>query len=168
MANGFRMVVHTGDGRLYGKGKAHLIHFIEMQKSCDNKISQEDSAFLEENGIAARQFDSGERKAQSLFVPRVVWLESREMKNELLAAGSRIKEKHKRELKAMKDIYVHTVLKETPKQMRKMQVFELQYMFCSDGWFLLHCMKELVNHGKLKLPSEEQKKSLTTIIAPSE
>ena len=26
------------------------------------------------------------------------------MKNELLAAGSRIKEKHKRELKAMKDI----------------------------------------------------------------
>lgn len=98
------MVVHTGDGRLYGKGKAHLIHFIEMQKSCDNKISQEDSAFLEENGIAARQFDSGERKAQSLFVPRVVWLESRKMKNELLAAGSRIKEKHKRELKAMKDI----------------------------------------------------------------
>ena len=33
--------------------------------------------------------------------------------------------------------------------------------------FILHCMKELLNNGKLKLPTEEQKKSLTTIIVPN-
>ena len=49
-----------------------------------------------------------------------------------------------------------------------MQLFELQYVFFSDGWFILHCMKELVNSGRLRLPTEEEKKSLTTIILPNE
>lgn len=59
------------------------------------------------------------------------------------------------------------LLDETPKHLHKMQKYGLQYTFFSDGWFILHCMKELVNNGKLKLPTEAQKKSLTTIIVPN-
>lgn len=43
-----------------------------------------------------------------------------------------------------------------------MQRFALQYIFFSDGWFILHCLKELVNNGKLKLPTQEQKKCLAS------
>ena len=68
----------------------------------------------------------------------------------------------------MKESFVKAVLNETPKHLHKMQKFGLQYMFFADSWFILHCMKELVNNGKLKLPTEEQKKSLTTMIVPNE
>lgn len=48
-----------------------------------------------------------------------------------------------------------------------MKAYGLQYTFHADGWFLLYCAKELVNNGKLQLPTEEQKKVLTTLIAPN-
>jgi len=40
-------------------------------------------------------------------------------------------------------------------------------LFNCDGWFLLHCIVTLLNNGKLKPPTEEQKKALTTIILPN-
>ena len=101
------------------------------------------------------------------MVPQVVLLENCEIKNRLIAIGDRIKERHWAELKDMKESFANSVLSETPKHLHKMQEFELQYIFFSDGWFILHCMKELVNNGKLKLPTKEQKKSLTTIIVPA-
>lgn len=56
------------------------------------------------------------------------------------------------------------VLSETPKHLQKMQSYQLQGILGSDGWFILHCMKALVNQGKLKVPEEEQKRSLTTLL----
>lgn len=100
-------------------------------------------------------------------VAQVVWLENTEINKELIAIGDRIKEKHWVELKAMKESFIKKSLDETPKHLQKMQKFEFQYIFFSDGWFILHCLKELVNNGKLMLPTEEQKKSLTTIIVPN-
>jgi len=52
--------------------------------------------------------------------------------------------------------------------MKKAQMFSLQYLFHSDGWFILHCLKILVDNGKLKLPTEKQKKALTMVILQSE
>jgi len=45
--------------------------------------------------------------------------------------------------------------------------YELQFVF-SDGWFLLHCIHALLKNGKLKEPTEGQKKSLMTLIASDE
>ena len=36
--------------------------------------------------------------------------------------------------------------------------------FSYDGLFVLHCLKTLVENGKLLLPKENQRKSLTTIV----
>ena len=61
--------------------------------------------------------------------------------------------------------YIKTVLDSTPKHVRKMQEFLMQYVcFSSDGWFILHCLHELVANGKLKPPTEEQKNALTTVV----
>ena len=58
---------------------------------------------------------------------------------------------------------------ESYEQFNKMLVdaYELQFLFHSDGWFLLHCIVTLLNNGKLKPPTEGQKKALTTIILPN-
>ena len=140
----------------------------KLNDSSEDTTNKEDLAFLEEAGIIKTRMEIDENKGWFKLVPQVVWLENREIKNELLAIGSRIKERHWTEFKAMKKSFEEAVLKETPKHLHKMRMFELQYIFFSDGWFILHCMKELVNNGKLKLPAEEQKKSLTTMIVPNE
>lgn len=133
-----------------------------------NDSNEEDFAFLEEAGIIKTRMDIDGNKGWFKFVSQVVWLENCQIKNELLAIGDRIKERHWAKLETMKKSFVKAVLNETPKHLRKMQKFGLQYIFFADGWFILHCMKELVNNGKLKLPTEKQKKSLTTIIVPNE
>ncbi|WP_367925654.1 RNA polymerase sigma factor [uncultured Ruthenibacterium sp.] len=133
-----------------------------------NDSNEEDLAFLEEMGMIKTRKEIDGNKSRFQFVSQVVWLENRQIKNELLAIGDRIKERHWAKLKTMKESFIKAVLNETPKHLHKMQKFGLQYTFFSDGWFILHCMKELVNNGKLKLPTEEQKKSLTTIIVPNE
>ena len=49
-------------------------------------------------------------------------------------------------------------------RLRKIAEYELQYVFNCDGWFLLHCITALLENGKLKPPTEGQKKSLMTLI----
>ncbi len=95
---------------------------------------------------------------------RPLYLSDQETKRKLLAIGDRIKAKHWDELKSLRRPYIDAVLAMTPEHLRKMQMFELQYIFFSDGWFILHCLKNLVNSGKLKEPTEEQRKSLSMLI----
>lgn len=96
-------------------------------------------------------------------VLQIVWLKDKEIKDKLLEIGKKIRHKLKKELEELKAPFIKEVLNFTPKHLRKMQAFGLQYVFRSDGWFLLYCIKELLNKGKLQLPTEEQKKSLMTI-----
>jgi len=37
--------------------------------------------------------------------------------------------------------------------------FELQSVFSADGWFLMHCLQALLKSGKLKEPTEGQRKA---------
>ena len=98
---------------------------------------------------------------------QAVWIRDIETKNKLIAIGDRIKEKLHTQFEELKMPFVKAVLSQTPNQLQIMQKFVLQYLFSSDGWFILHCLKELVGNGKLKIPSEEQKKSLSVVILPS-
>ena len=93
-----------------------------------------------------------------------VLLRNDDVRKRLLSIGDRIKGKYRDELKALKAPYEKALLDATPEHLRKARMFELQYTFYSDGWFILHCMKELVNSGKLKAPTEGQKKALTMLI----
>lgn len=136
-----------------------------LSRKEDDLLSKDEYAFLAENGIIKTNGDDDSNFKTAM---QIVWLENTDINNALIAIGDRIKERHWSEFEAWKKPFVKAVLNETPKHLQKMQKFGLQYIFFSDGWFILHCLKELVNNGKLKLPTEEQKKSLTTIIVPNE
>lgn len=136
-----------------------------LSRKEDDLLSKDEYTFLAENGIIKT---NGDDDSNFKTARQIVWLENTDINNELIAIGDRIKERHWTEFESLKKPFVKAVLNETPKHLHKMQKYGLQYIFFSDGWFILHCLKELVNNGKLKLPTEEQKKSLTTIIVPNE
>ena len=51
-----------------------------------------------------------------------------------------------------------------PKHIRIQQEFMLQYMFHSDGWFMLYAKDALLESGRLKLVEGEQKYSVTEML----
>ena len=95
---------------------------------------------------------------------QIVTLASNDVKEKLLAIGEKIKAKYKEEFDTIKAPYVDAVLDSVPAHLRKVKEYELQFLLHSDGWFLLHCIVTLLNNGKLKPPTEGQKKALTTLI----
>ena len=98
---------------------------------------------------------------------QVVFLEDAEIKSRLLAIGAQLKEKYAAEFEALKAPYVNAVLDSVPAHLRRVKEYELQYVFHSDGWFLLHCIRALLDSGRLKEPEEHQRKALMTLILPA-
>ena len=117
-----------------------ILSNLQASDSAVSAVSEDDYAFLTETGIL-KTTDVEGNKGRPKAVVQVVWLENSEIKNQLLAVGGRLKEKHWAALEAMKKPFVKAVLTETPKHLHKMKKFELQYIFFADGWFILHCMK---------------------------
>ena len=95
---------------------------------------------------------------------QIVILDNKEIRTKLLAIGERIKEKYKNELSTLKAPYAKAVLETVPAHLRKVKEYELQLVFHSDGWFLFYCIMELLGNGKLKEPTEGQRKALTTLL----
>ena len=127
----------------------------------DNLLSKEDYAWLSERGYIKTwgEYDGYFKTAWQIIV-----LRNKDIQDKLLAIGEKIKVKYKNEFDAIKAPYVNAVLDSVPAHLRKVKEYELQFLFHSDGWFLLHCIVTLLNNGKLKPPMEDQKKSLTTLI----
>ncbi|MCH5194253.1 MAG: hypothetical protein J1F11_09850, partial [Oscillospiraceae bacterium] len=127
----------------------------------EQPLSKLDYAWLSERGYIRTNGDyDGNFKA----LWQIVILAGKEINDKLLAVGERIKEKYQTEFKELKSAYTNAVLESVPAHLRKIKEYELQFVFHSDGWFLAHCITELINNGKLKKPSDEQGKSLTTLI----
>jgi len=129
----------------------------------DEELSDYEYACMHEKGYM-RKYENERGKWLTL---QIVWIRNQEAKKKLLEFGDKIKEKHKAEFDVLKQSYINAVLAATPKHLYNAQMYGLQHIFHSDGWFILHCLKELVNNGKLKTPTEEQRKSLTALIAPN-
>ena len=129
----------------------------------ENPLSADDMAWLSELGyIRTKRADDG----QITCTWQIVVLKNKEIKEKLLAIGDRLKEKYKAEFDTAKAPYIEAVLAGTPAHLRKTAEYELQFIFDSDGWFLLHCIVALLDAGKLRLPKEEQRKALMTLIFP--
>lgn len=125
-------------------------------------LSKEDLAWLAERGLIKFCENDVGLKASWQFV----WLANTKIKDRLLSVGEKIKEKHKAEFDALKEPYIKKELETVPAHLKKMKEYEMQFIFYSDGWFLLHCIKTLLSNGKLKPPTAEQKKSIMTLIYP--
>lgn len=130
-------------------------------RDSQERLSKDEYAWLAERGYIKTNGDyDGEFKA----VWQIVIIQNKEIQEKLLAIGERIKEKYKNEFDALKAPYAEAMLKSVPAHLRKVQEYELQFLFHSDGWFLLHSILTLLRNGKLKEPTEGQKKALTTLI----
>ena len=131
------------------------------EREFEERLSKDEYAWLSEQGFIKTNGDyNGQFKSEW----QIVCLENKEIQLKLLAIGDRIKEKYKDEFDALKAPYAEAVLNSIPPHMRKVRAYELQFVFHSDGWFLLHCIVALLHNGKLKEPTEGQKKALTTLI----
>lgn len=125
------------------------------------ELSKIDYAELIEKGIIKT---TGTLEGLYKGVMSCVLLNSETIRNKLIEIGDKIKEAHSSEFDALKKPYVEAVLNETPQQLQTMQKYGLQCAFYGDRWFIIHCLKQLVNNGKLSIPTEEQKVSLHTLI----
>ena len=149
------------DLRSYSDNAKRVISMYERGE--ENPLSADDMALLSELGyIRTKRADDG----QITCTWQIVVLKNKEIKEKLLAIGDRLKEKYKAEFDAAKAPYIEAVLAGTPAHLRKTAEYELQFIFDSDGWFLLHCIVALLDAGKLRLPKEEQRKALMTLIFP--
>ena len=126
-----------------------------------NLLSKHDYAWLAERGYIKT---NGDYDGHFKSAWQIVVLASNEIRDKLLAIGERIKVKYQTEFDALKAPYAEAVLESVPAHLRKIKAYELQFVFHADGWFLLHCIVTLLNNGKLKPPTEGQKKALTTLI----
>ena len=97
---------------------------------------------------------------------QIVMLISKDIKMKLLDIGKRIKEKYKSDFEILKEPYAEAVLRSIPAHLKKVKEYELQFVFSSDGWFLLHCIVALLKNGKLKKLTEGQRRASMTVIAP--
>jgi hypothetical protein len=130
----------------------------------ENLLLKEDYAWLSERGYIKTW---GDYNGCFKTAWQIIILRNKVIQEKLLSIGEKIKEKYKDEFNQFKASYVDAVLNSVPAHLRKAQAYELQFVFHSDGWFLLHCIVALLNNGKLTPPTEEQKKALTTIIIPN-
>jgi len=141
------------------EASARVISLYEHEK--ENLLSKEDYAWLSERGYIKTW---GDYDGCFKISWKVIILRNKEIQEKLLAIGEKIKRKYKEEFDSIKAPYIEAVLNSVPAHLRRMKEYELQSVFHADGWFLLHCIVTLLNNGKLKPPTEEQKKSLTTLI----
>ena len=127
----------------------------------ENLLSKEDYAWLSERGYIKTwgDYDGDFKTAWQVIV-----LRNKEIQTKLLKIGEKIKEKYKDLFENIKAPYAEAVLNSVPIHLRKAKAYELQFVFYTNGWFLLHCIATLLKNGKLKEPTEEQRKSLTTLI----
>lgn len=125
------------------------------------ELSKDEYAYLAEKGLI-KTLGSPDGLFKAGW--QCVWLEGAEIKSELLALGDRLRKKYQTVFQELQKPYVDAVRRATPKHLHTMLNYGLQYTFYWDGWFILHCMKTLVESGKLLLPKEHQRKALTTII----
>lgn len=121
------------------------------------ELTEDEYAFLTEKGYLAR----GGNKAENITA---VVIKTADAARRIVAVGDEIKDAMRGELEVLKAPYVDAVLADTPKHLRKMQAFGLQYMFESDGMFLVYCLHTLVESGRLTEPNEEERRGVMTLL----
>ncbi|BCN29095.1 RNA polymerase sigma factor [Anaeromicropila herbilytica] len=102
------------------------------------------------------------------FELEIIWLKDSKTKETLLNLSEQIRIRHMSKLESLKQEYCKKCINSKPKHVQKMVAFGLQHTFYSDGWFLLYSIKELLENGRLKLPKEEQRIALSTLIMPNQ
>ena len=130
------------------------------ERSQRETLSRDEYAWLAEQGII-RVFGSAE-------TPEIAWqiviLKTPAVREKLLDIEEQVRNSCADELAKLRKSYATSALECVPQHMRRTREYELQYTFYADGRFLHRCLWELIISGKLKLPAEEQKASMSTLL----
>ncbi|MBE6563589.1 MAG: sigma-70 family RNA polymerase sigma factor [Ruminococcaceae bacterium] len=145
--------------RAYIHRTERILSLFERERD-GGELSLDDCVFLAENGFKRIENTEYGHIAHN----ECVVIHGKENADKLRAIGIKVRERYKKEFYALKKPYSKAVIENTPKQMRKMQEFVQQYLLSSDGWFLIYCLWELVENGKLQVPEEKDRSSVTKII----
>lgn len=142
----------------YSRNAKHVLSLYAKEK---DGLSKDEYAWLAERGYVKTTGD-----IDGLFKSswQIVVLSDKEIQGRLLSIGERIKARYQNEFDALKAPYAKAVLASVPAHLKRVKEYELQFLFHSDGWFLLHCITALLRNGKLQEPAEGQRKTLTTLI----
>lgn len=127
----------------------------------DGSLSADEYAYLSERGIF-KTLGSPDGIFKAAF--QCLYIDSSDMKQKLIAIGEAIRLRHKQTFDQLRRTYTEAVLRETPKHLHTLQKYTLQFLFCANGWFILHCLKTLVHNGKLQPPTEDEKRALTMLV----
>jgi len=124
------------------------------------ELRPEETARLCERGYIAAVREGGCVKTGF----RCVWIDGADMNRRLIEVGDRVREGCREQIRKLKQPYIDMVMKRTPERLRAVQAFGLGYLFHSDGAFIYRCMKRLLDAGRLTLPDEELRRSLTLAV----
>ncbi len=152
--NANRMLQYSADAR-------RVLSLYERE--FEDVLSKDEYAWLSELGYIKTNGDYDGHFKTSW---QIVSLTTKDIRNKLIEIGDRIKAKYKAEFDSLKAPFVEAELNSVPAHLKRVREYELQFVFHSDGWFLLHCIVALLSEGKLKIPTEGQRKALTTLIIP--
>ncbi len=130
----------------------------------EEALSKDEYAYLAEHGFVAPQ---PHQDSPVETVWQVVVLRDKDIRDRLLALGNAVKDKHREELEKLKDAWAKILMEDVPEHLKRVRAYELQGAFGADGHFLVHCMLYLLQKGKLTLPTEAQKKSVSMLILPA-
>lgn len=122
------------------------------------KLTEDDYAFLCQKGYIKKCGDD--------FVFNIAVLAGGNTKERLLELTKNIKNEifanEAQIINEYKEWYMANI--QCPKHLRKQKEFGLQYLFHSDGWFMIYAKKALVESGRLKPLKEEQRISATEVL----
>lgn len=90
----------------------------------------------------------------------IVWL-TKEANERLLGIANTVREKYHAQFEKLKAMY-HSA--DTPPHMKKARAYGIQNMFLSDGMLIIYVINKLLESGRLKLPAEQQRKSLSAVL----
>lgn len=144
--------------------EAHRVLSLYESEEESGILSKNEYAWLAERGYIKTNGDYDGYFKSSW---QIVSLASNDIKQKLLDIGKKIKLKYADTFAELKKPFIEASVNAVPEHIRKMVEYQMQFIFNSDGWFLLHCIVALLSNGKLKLPTEGQRKALMTLILPN-
>lgn len=127
----------------------------------EEPLSKEDYAWLTQQGLIKT---CGDPDGSFKSAWQMVWLQNTDIRDRLLAVGKSLRAAHAEELEALRKPYAEAMLSGLPEHLRNMQAYMLQFLFDSDGEFLLHCLKRLLETGRLREPTRPQRRTLSMLI----
>jgi hypothetical protein len=121
----------------------------------EGQLSEDDMIRMTERGYLTRKYvEKG-----TVDTLKIVWL-THEADKRLKGVANALREKYQAEFDKLKA----TAISDTPEHMKKAQAYGQQHMFLSDGYFIIYVLNKLVESGRLKLPTQEQRKSLGAVM----